>query len=111
MRLSRLQKAYVKKLWEELREANLMVRRFDAEWHEMNNALNQRYQNEDPVQVAKAKEVNLALQDAFSAGKWWMEKAQWLSAAIQAEKAALELLNDMVGGASCECHRHSVSGL
>jgi hypothetical protein len=88
-----------------------MVRRFDAEWHEMNNALNERFRGEDPLQVAKVKETNLALQEAYAAGKWWMEKAQWLSSAIQGEKVALELINDLIGGAPCDCRKHSVSGL
>lgn len=93
LRLSTVHADYIRQLWRDLREANRMVRRFDEEWNLQNHALNVLYEGQDPLQISKKKSENLILSDAFAAGKWWMEKARWLAAAIQAEKAAMEMLN------------------
>jgi hypothetical protein len=101
---------YIRGLWADLREANRQVRRFDKEWNEINDAINakhdadnvrRRERGEYPLtdlMMAEAKNASLPLQDAYAAGSWWRAKAVWLAEAIQAEKAAMEMLNGNANG-------------
>lgn len=100
--MNREHAVYVRRLWEDMREAMRMYRKFDRQWNALNDALDVKYDAEaqhDPVMRARAKEANLELAGYFSGSQWWREKAAALAAVIQAEKAATEMLN---GGAPWE---------
>jgi hypothetical protein len=85
---------YIDKMWRRLREANLKTMRLDEKWNSINDQLNEYLDAkgiEDAVQRDKIKKENLALADALNAGNWWRAKAVWLSGALMAEKAAVEM--------------------
>lgn len=99
-KLTQDQARYIMKLWEDLREANRMTRKFDWQWNRLNDEMNhylERSGEKDIVQRNKIKAANISLSDAYAAGSWWREKAMWLSTAILAEKAAKEMLEGGVG--------------
>lgn len=109
MKLGQEHARYIDGLWRDLRHANLMVRRFDRQWNEINDAINAKHEQENKrraergefpmtdLMMAEAKEASLPLKDAYAGGQWWMGKARWLSAAILAEKACMEMLKGGVG--------------
>jgi hypothetical protein len=96
-------KEYIRTLLNDLREANRTVYRFDAKWQKINDELNNyldRSGVKDPKQRDSIKGQSLALADALGTGKWWREKAMWLSQAILAEQAAINLLGGSQWGSS-----------
>lgn len=87
---------YVRNLWDQMRASAKEAAFQDKLWNQLNDELNDYLDREgttDIVQREKVKGQSLALKNAFAAGQWHQGNAQFYANLIQAEKAAMEMLN------------------
>lgn len=94
----RLTAKYVNAMWTDTRSAALKMVAAHKEWEKLSDEINDwmdRSHIEGIVQRNEIRGNNLALAAAYSAWSYWSGTVTALSAAIQVEKTARELLDSI----------------
>jgi hypothetical protein len=95
MQPSEAHKEYIRILLKDLRAANRVVYKQDQRWKRLNYEMKSYLDRSGITDIHQRNKIageSIALADALNTGKWWREKAMWLSQVILAEQAALNLL-------------------
>lgn len=83
--------SYMSGLLKDMRDALVQFRKFDAKWNQLNEALNQKFEDEnrDLLAIAQMKSANVTQQGNMAAAQWWRDKATMLGTVIQAEESMI----------------------
>lgn len=98
--LSPADRAYVIQHIKLIREATQNCSKFSREWNVRNDEFNEWYvaqfqvpvDDADPVHYVNVKKSNLGLTNAFDAWSFWQRELMRLTASLEAEKTAREMM-------------------